>query len=81
MRAAVSRLLRGAPMPGERTAGGERIMATSVIISVEGLQMIEAVDSALALLEHGIQCHQRGVLRYCPGRTFQRIVSCDITVC
>ncbi|KLT42269.1 hypothetical protein CC85DRAFT_328331 [Cutaneotrichosporon oleaginosum] len=74
MRAAVSRLLRGAPMPGQRTPGGERIMATTVIISVEGLQMIEAVDSAVALLEHGIECHRRGVLRFCPGRTFQRIL-------
>ncbi|BEI80306.1 hypothetical protein CcaverHIS002_0108350 [Cutaneotrichosporon cavernicola] len=74
MRAAVSRLLRGAPMPRQRTPGGERIMATTVIISVEGVQMIEAVDSAVALLEHGIECHRRGVLRFCPGRTFQRIV-------
>ncbi|GMK54780.1 hypothetical protein CspeluHIS016_0113660 [Cutaneotrichosporon spelunceum] len=74
MRAAVSRLLRGAPMPRQRTPGGERIMATTVIISVEGVQMIEAVDSAVALLEHGIECHRRGVLRFCPGRTFQRIM-------
>jgi hypothetical protein len=74
MRAAVSRLLRGAPMPRQRTPGGEGVMATTVIISVEGVQMIEAVDSAVALLEHGIECHRRGVLRFCPGRTFQRIV-------
>lgn len=75
MRATVSRLLRGAPMPRRRTPAGDGIMGTSLIITVEGVQMIEAVDSALALLEHGIECHRRGVLRFCPGRTFQRIVS------
>lgn len=65
-------------MRGQRTPAGERLMTSTVIISVEGVQMIEAVDSAVALLEHGIECHKRGVLRFCPGRTFQRIVSEEV---
>lgn len=77
MRAAVSRLLRSgtfdAPNPAARARG--RVMAVTAIVSVEGVQMIEAVESALALLRHGVECHKRGVLRFCPGRTFQRIVS------
>lgn len=84
MRAAVIRILRHnlARDPDARqrsrnhrlSAISERMMDSTLMIAVEGVQVLEAVESAISLLRHGIECHRLGVLRFCPGRTFQRIV-------
>lgn len=85
MRATVTRILRHRSAREAETrqrtgltAGGDRLrlMEGTMLCAVEGVQVHEAVDAAIALLRHGIECHRRGVLRFCPGRTFQRIVSC-----
>jgi len=85
MRAAVARLLRynlaRNPEARQRSRDhrvssiSERMMDHTVMAAVEGVQVLEAVGAAIALLRHGIEIHRKGVLRFCPGRTFQRIVS------
>ena len=47
----------------------------NVIRLAEGSFVIEAVDAATSLVKCGVTMQKKGILRYCPCRTFMRLVS------
>ncbi|GMK58645.1 hypothetical protein CspeluHIS016_0600870 [Cutaneotrichosporon spelunceum] len=70
LRAAHHRLaprLRGA------AATHRRVFESSILRWAEAPFLLEAVESAINLMRAGIDLHRRGVLRFCPGRTFLRM--------
>jgi hypothetical protein len=46
----------------------------NVIRLAEGSFVIEAVDAATSLVKCGVTMQKKGILRYCPCRTFMRLV-------
>lgn len=67
MRAAHARLSR----PGK---SDRSIFGGSVLRWAEAPFLLEVVEAAISLLRCGVALHRRRVLRYCPGRTFLRMV-------
>lgn len=51
-----------------------RFFECSVLRWAEAPFLLEVVEAAISLMRAGIALHKRKVLRYCPGRTFLRLV-------
>jgi hypothetical protein len=51
-----------------------RFFESSVLRWAEAPFILEAVEAAINLMRAGIDLHKRGVLQYCHGRTFLRMV-------
>lgn len=73
MRAAQDRLLRR--HKHNKAVRTERMFEQNVIRLAEGSFVIEAVDAATSLVKCGVTMQKKGILRYCPCRTFMRLVS------
>ncbi|KAL1412226.1 hypothetical protein Q8F55_003237 [Vanrija albida] len=54
------------------------LFATSILRWAEGPFILEAVTAAISLLRCGVALHRRHVLRYCPGRTFLRMMFASV---
>lgn len=51
-----------------------RFFESSILRWAEAPFLLEAVEAAINLMRAGIHLNKRGVLRFCPGRTFLRMV-------